>query len=299
MSPGSTFALVKIAVTRWANDFAPSMGAALSYYTLFSVAPLLVIVIALAGLIFGQDVAQAAILEQARSLLGAEGARAMETMLTNAQPRPNSGAIASAVSVVALLIGATSVFSELESDLNRIWKVRLPEKTGVWNFLRGRVLSFGVILTLGFLLLVSLLVSAALAAWGKYWSGWFSDLHLLLEAANFAVSLAVVTVLFAVIYKVMPYTRVRWRDVWIGSTVTAVLFTIGKFLIGLYIGKSAIASGYGAGGALVVLLVWVYYSAQIFLIGAEFTHAYAELHGSRKSAQIPAPSAKLRETRAA
>jgi membrane protein len=285
MNVRSIYELVKAAVSAWSADFAQSMGAALSYYTLFSVAPLLVIVIALAAVLFGQDAAQAAILEQARALLGPEGARAIESMLASAQSKPQHGLIASAASVVALLIGATSVFSELETDLNRIWGVANKRKPGLWSFLRGRVLSFGVILALGFLVMVSLVMSAALAAWGKYWSSWFGDFHLLLEGANLALSFVVTAVLFALIYKLMPMVHVRWRDVWIGSAVTAALFMVGKSLIGLYIGKSAIASAYGAGGALVALLVWVYYSAQIFLLGAEFTHIYAERHDPRANAR--------------
>jgi membrane protein len=282
MSFKSVFDLMKSAVMSWVDDFAPSMGAALAYYTVFSVAPLLILVIALAALIFGHEAAQTGILEQARGLLGDQGAAAIEVMLTNAQ-KPKQGTIATVLGIIALLIGATSVFAELEGDLNRIWKVKPQKQSGVWNFLRGRVLSIGLILTVGFLLLVSLLVSAALAAWGKYWSGWFGEMELLLHAANFVVSLAVITVLFAIIYKMLPHTRVRWRDVWIGALVTATLFGLGKFLIGLYIGTSAIASSYGAAGALVVLLVWVYYSAQIFLIGAEFTHAYAARRDLRPS----------------
>ena len=276
MQARAIYALVKSAVSEWSADFAQSMGAALSYYTLFSVAPLLVIVIAVAGALFGQDAAHAAILDQARALLGAEGARAIETMLASAQSKSQHGLIASLASVVALLIGATSVFSELETDLNRIWGVESKRKPGLWSFIRGRVLSFGVILALAFLVLVSLALSAALAAWGGFWSSWFGDLHFLLECANFALSFIVIMLLFALIYKLMPKTHVRWRDVGIGSAVTAALFMVGKSLIGIYIGKSAIASAYGAGGALVALLVWVYYSAQIFLLGAEFTHAYAQ-----------------------
>ena len=274
------FRLAKTAVHAWSEDFAPSMGAALAYYTVFSVAPLLLIAIALSALIFGHDAAQAGILEEARRLLGDQGATAIEAMLNNAQ-KPAQGTIAGVLGVIALLIGSTTVFAELESDMNRIWKVKPEKKSGVWSFVRGRVLSIGLILAVGFLLLVSLVVSALLAAWGKYWSAWFGGLQILLEVANSALSLAVVTVLFAIIYKMLPHAHVRWRDVWIGAAVTAVLFTLGKFLIGLYIGTSAVASSYGAAGALVILLVWVYYSAQIFLIGAEFTHAYAMSHKPR------------------
>ena len=277
MKLSSILSLVKTAVISWIQDFAPSMGAALAYYTVFSVAPLLVIVIAVVALIFGQQGAQAEILDQVRTVLGPEASKAIEVMLVNAQ-RPKEGIIASLVGIVALLIGATTVFAELQSDLNRVWKVKPDKKSGVWSFIRARILSFGLVIALGFVLLVSLLVSAALAALGRHWTGWFGDMHLLLEAANMLVSLAVITTLFAIVYKVLPSAKVRWRDVWIGSLVTAVLFVVGKYLIGLYIGTTAIASGYGAAGALVVLLVWVYYSAQIFLIGAEFTHAYAASH---------------------
>jgi membrane protein len=284
----SAFDLIRTAVSSWLEDFAPSMGAALAYYTVFSVAPLLVIVIAVAALIFGQEAAQAGIMEQARGLLGSEGATAIEAMLANAQ-RPKEGVVASILGVAALLIGATTVFAELESNLNRIWKVARRQESGLWSFVRGRILSVGMILAIGFLLLVSLIVSAGLAAWGKYWGGWFGGIEILLNAANFIFSLAVVTVLFAIIYKMLPHAEVQWRDVWIGAAVTAVLFTFGKFLIGLYIGKSAVASSYGAAGALVILLVWVYYSAQIFLIGAEFTHAYA----NRRSSPGPAPEQRF------
>lgn len=285
------FHLVRAAISSWVADFAPSMGAALAYYTAFSVAPLLVIVIAVAALVFGQDAAQAAILEQARELLGPQGVAAIESMLASAQ-QPKQGVIASIVGIVALLVGATTVFAELESDLNRIWKVTSKKRPGLWGFLRARILSIGMILAIGFLLLVSLIISAGLAAWAKYWSPWFGEWELVLQAANFVVSMAVVTVLFATIYKVLPRTRIEWRDVWVGAAVTALLFTCGKFLIGLYIGKSGMASAYGAAGALVVLLVWVYYSAQIFLIGAEFTREYASSHSSLRN---PEPATRQKE----
>jgi YihY family inner membrane protein len=270
--------LAKTAAVRWNEDFASSMGAALAYYTVFSIAPLLVIVIAIAAVAFGHDAAQQEILVQARDMLGAQGASVLEAMLKKAQ-RPRDGTIASALSIVALIFGAVGVFNELESDLNRIWKLTAHKPSGIWGLVRARMLSFGMIIAIGFLLLVSLLVSAALAAWARYWAAWFADIQVILRAANFAVSLAVVTVLFAMIYKFLPRTHVRWKDVWIGAAVTALLFTIGKFVIGLYLGSSIAVSSYGAAGALAILLLWVYYSAQIFLLGAEFTKAYADRHG--------------------
>lgn len=293
----SLFGLAKAAFANWKNDYAPSMGAALAYYTVFSIAPLLVIVIAVAALIFGQDAAHAAIMDQARGLIGENGAKAIEGMLASAQ-KPKQGMIASGLGIVALLIGATTVFAELETNLNRIWKVEADEGSGIWHFIRTRLLSFGMVLAIGFLLIVSLVVSAGIAAWGKYWSGWFGAMEALLHVANFLVSVAIVTVLFAIIYKLMPRVTIRWRDVWIGALVTSLLFSLGKFLIGLYIGKSGVESSYGAAGALVVLLVWVYYSAQTFLLGAEFTRVYAESHGSRKTLKSGAASTDKIPTRA-
>ena len=280
MQPKSLFELTKAAFKGWGNDYAPSMGAALAYYTLFSMAPLLIIVIAVAALIFGQDAAHVAIMDQARGMIGENGARAIEGMLISAQ-QPKQGMLAGTLGILAVFIGATSVFAELETSLNRIWKVEPEKGTGLWNFMRKRLLSFGMVLAIGFLLIVSLVVSAAIALWGKFWSGWFEGMEALLHAINFLVSVSVITVLFAMIYRFMPRVSIRWRDVWIGAFVTSLLFSLGKFLIGLYIGKSGVESSYGAAGALVVLLVWVYYSAQIFLLGAEFTKVYAENHGSR------------------
>ncbi len=277
----SLFRLFKTAIANWQADHAPSMGAALSYYTVFSIAPLLLIVIAVAALIYGQDIAQAALMDEARGLIGENGARALEGMLASAQ-KPKQGLVASVLGVVALIVGATTVFSEIESDLNRIWKAEPDTRSGWWHFIHTRLLSFGLILAIGFLLIVSLVVSAAISLWGKYWSSWFGGMEALLHVANFLVSVAIITVLFAMIYKLMPRVDIRWRDVWVGAFATSVLFSLGKFLIGLYIGKSGVESSYGAAGALVVLLLWVYYSAQIFFLGAEFTKVYAESHGSRK-----------------
>jgi membrane protein len=273
--------LVKQSVMSWMNDYAPSMGAALSYYTLFSLAPLLLLVIAVAGLVFNADVARGEVLAQLGGLIGTEGSVAIEGLLNGAS-RPTQSLIASVISIVTLIVGATSVFAELQSDLDRIWRAPAAVRpSGVWGLLRTRLLSFGLILSIGFLLLVSLIVSAALAAFGKWYGAWFPGWVITLQIMNQVVSLAFVTVLFAIMYRVLPSVHVAWQDVWRGAFVTAVLFTIGKFLIGLYLGKAEVTSGFGAAGAIVVLLVWVFYSAQIFLLGAEFTWLYAHSQGSR------------------
>ena len=273
--------MVKTAVTAWVDDYAPSMGAALSYYTLFSLAPLLLIVIAVAGMWFGRDAAQGAVLAQLGGIMGAEGALAVEGMLKVAR-EPAKGVLATVIGVIALLVGATAIFAELQSALDRIWREPAPkQESGIWYLLRTRLLSFGLVLGLGFLLMVSLVVSAALAALGQWWGSWIQGWDVLLEALNFAVALTIFTVLFAMIYKIMPRARISWRDVWTGAAVTALLFTTGKVLVGLYLGQSALASGFGAAGSLVVLVAWVYYSAQIFLLGAEYTWVFANRRGSR------------------
>jgi membrane protein len=273
--------LITRSVSAWMDDYAPSMGAAIAYYTLFSIAPLLVIVIAISGVVFGAEAAQNAIVAQLEGLIGHEGAVAIQGLIRSAS-EPGRGATAAIVGAVTLFIGATSVFAELQSALDRIWEVPAGKKaSGIWQLIRQRLLSFGMILVLGLLMLVSLVVSAALAAFGRWWGAFFGDWETMLHAVNLFVSFAVVTGLFAAIYKIMPRAEIAWRDVWIGAVVTALLFTIGKFLIGLYLGKSGVTSGFGAAGSMVVLLVWVYYSAQIFLLGAEFTWVYAHASGSR------------------
>ncbi len=279
--------MIKAAVKAWVDDYAPSMGAALSYYTLFSLAPLLVIVIAVAGMVFGQEAAQGEIVAQLQGVMGEEGAVAVEGMLKAAR-EPAKGVVATIVGIVVLLVGATAIFAELQSALDRIWRVpAAKEASGIWHLLRTRLLSFGLVLGLGFLLVVSLVVSAALAALGKWWGGWFAGWEVLLEFLNFAVSFGIFTLLFAMIYKIMPRANISWGDVWTGAAVTALLFTIGKVLIGLYLGKSGLASGFGAAGSLVVLVAWVYYSAQIFLLGAEYTWLYANRCGSRAQTSAP------------
>lgn len=281
--------LIKAAVKAWMADYAPSMGAALSYYTLFSIAPLLIVVIAVAGMVFGREAAQGEIVAQLRGVMGEEGAVAVEGLL-KATREPAQGMIATIVGIATLLLGSTAIFGELQSALDRIWRVPAAKKEpGFWHLLRTRLLSFGLVLGLGFLVIVSLVVSAALAALGKWWGAWFEGWDVFLEILNFAVSFGIFTLLFAMIYKIMPRAKIPWGDVWTGAAVTALLFTIGKVLIGLYLGKSSLASGFGAAGSLVVLLVWVYYSAQIFLLGAEYTWVYAQQHGSRAQKPPPAP----------
>ena len=283
MSPSALFDLFKQAFLSWKNDYAPSMGAALAYYTIFSVAPLLLIVISVAGLVFGRDAARGEIFAQLSGLMGAQGALAVQGML-EAVNKPMEGIVATVVGVSILVIGATTVFGELQDAMDRIWRAPArDDSSGVWSIVRVRLLSFSMVMGIGFLLMVSLIASAALAALGKWWAPMFGGWATLAQAVNFAFSFAMVTVVFAMIYKLMPRVKVEWRDVWTGAAVTALLFTVGKHLIGLYIGKSSVASGYGAAGSLVVVLVWVYYSAQIFLLGAEFTWVYAQKFGSLKN----------------
>jgi len=285
--------LVKTAASSWVDDYAQSMGAALAYYTMFSIAPLLLIVISIAGLIFGVEAARGEIFGQLQGLMGEQGALAIQGLLESAS-EPSKSVTATIIGVALLLVGATTVFGELQDALDRIW--RAPERdrgAGIWGLLRARLLSFGMILGIGFLLMVSLVSSAALSALGKWWGPIFGGWELLAQAINLLLSFALTTAVFALIYKIMPRVKIAWHDVWIGAVVTALLFTIGKFLIGLYIGKSSIASGFGAAGSLVVVLVWVYYSAQIFLMGAEFTWAYSHAFGSRKG-QWPQEAAAAR-----
>lgn len=289
--------LVKEAAASWVDDDAPSMGAALAYYTVFSVAPLLLIVIAVAGLLFGREAARGEILGQLGGLLGPDNARLVQELLDSVN-RPGTGLLATAFGLVVLLIGATTVFAELQSALDRIWRApERPPGQGPWALLRTRLLSLGMVMGLGFLLMVSLVVSAALSALGKWWSAWFSEgAMLVLEWLNAGVSLVLLSAIFAMIYKWMPRVRVAWRDVIVGAVITALLFTLGKTLIGLYIGRSGVASAFGAAASLVVLLVWVYWSAQIFLLGAEFTWVWANRCGSRKGSHGdgPLPPARLR-----
>ena len=273
--------LVKSAATSWIDDYAPSMGAALAYYTAFSLAPVLILVIAVAGLAFGADAARGEIVAQLRGLLGEQGAKAIEELLASAS-KPGSGAVASAIGFVTLLLGATSVFAELQSDLDRVWRApAIKQASGFIALLRARVLSFGMVIAMGFLLLVSLVFGAAISAAGKWGNTLLPGSALILQVVNLAVGFGITVVLFATAYRVLPRARIAWSDVWIGAVVTATLFTLGKYLIGLYMGLASVSSGFGAAGSLIAVLVWVYYSTQIFLLGAEFTWVFAHRKGSR------------------
>ena len=276
------FGVMKKALAAWSDDYAPSMGAALSYYTLFSITPLLVIVIAIAGFFFGDDAVRGEIFIQLNGLIGADGARTVEQMLQSVS-KPEEGAIAALVSFGVLALGATTVLGELQNDLDRIWRAPTAKKVGgVRGFARSRLLSLALILTIAFLLIVSLVFSAVISAIGKWWGAWFGGWEMLAHAIDLVASFGLMTLLFALIYKIVPRVHIHWHDVWVGAAVTAMLFAIGKVLIGLYLGRSGVTSGFGAAGSLVLLMVWVYYTAQIFLIGAEFTWVYAHEFGSRR-----------------
>lgn len=280
--------LAKQSVTAWIDDRASSMGAAIAFYTVFSLAPLLLISIAIAGLVFGEEAARNAIVEQLGGMVGDTGAAGIQTVLEAARD-PEGGVIATVVSTLTLIVGATTVFAELQTDLDIVWKVPPDkQKTGISGLVRARLLSLGIVLGVGFLLIVSLILNAALAALGEWWGGWFGNWELTLQAVNFLVSFVVITGLFAMIFKILPSVPIAWDDVWIGAAVTSLLFSIGKFLIGLYIGKSALASGFGAAGTFIVVIVWVYYSSLVFLLGAEFTHVYAHGAGSKAGEAAPA-----------
>jgi membrane protein len=288
--------LLRQTVLSWLANDAPSMGAALAYYTLFSLAPLMLIVVSVAGMLFGADAARGEIEAQLASLMGAAGARAVQDLLASVR-QPAQGSLATGLGLLLLLLGATSVFAELQNALDRIWHAEASWHAGAWlTLVRTRLLAFGLILAIAFLLLVSLLFSAALALLG-HWLGPVLGLwSTLADLCNALAAFALLTALFALIYKMMPRARVQWRDVWIGALFTSTLFSFGRYLIGLYIGRSGIVSGFGAAGSLVAILLWVYYSAQIFLLGAQFTWVYATTCGSRKPKDLHEPPAPASST---
>jgi membrane protein len=267
--------ILKTTFASWNKHEAPRLGAALAFYTILSLSPLVIIVVAVGGLMFSRSTAQTHILNQVQGMIGPDGGKAVQAMLANAQ-KPSAGVLGTIVGLLSLLFGASGVFTELRSALNLIWGVKQEETSGIWQLLRERFFSFGMVLSIGFLLLVSLVLSTVLAAIGKFFGGLLPVPSLVLEAINFLVSYVGVAALFVLIFRFVPEAKVRLNKVWLGACVTAILFTIGKTLIGLYLGKTSVGSTYGAAGSVIVVIVWVYYSAQIFFFGAEFTHAYAE-----------------------
>ncbi len=274
--------LAKDAALAWNDDGAASMGAAIAFYTIFSIAPLLIIAMAVAGFFFGADAAQGHVYAQARSLVGEEGALVLQALVESAS-QPAESIFATVTGLAVMALGATGVFAELQGAMDRIWQVPASkQQSGFWYMIRRRLFTFGMVLGVAFVLLVSLIVSALISALESLWSpAAGGGPEIILQMVNFAVSFVIVAGLFALIFKLLPRVSVAWGDVVIGAAATALLFNIGKFLIGLYIGKSGVVSGFGAAGTLIALLLWVYYSAQIFLLGAEFTWVYAKHYGSQ------------------
>lgn len=271
--------LIREAAVDWMDDKASQLGAAMAFYSVLSIAPLLVITIAIASFVYDEADAKHQIASQMQELMGPEGAEAVTSLIENAQ-KPRTGTIAALLGLATLLFGASGVFGQLQDAMNTIWEVE-PKPLGFWGYLRARFLSFTMVLGTGFLLLASLVLSAWLSSMSDLLAAQLGGLATLTHIANVVISFAVITVLFALIFRVLPDTNVAWRDVWVGAIVTALLFTIGKYLIGLYLGTSSVGSAYGAAGSLVVLVVWIYYSAQILFFGAELTQVYARRYGSR------------------
>jgi membrane protein len=268
----------------WLDHEGPRLAASLSLYSLLSLAPLVILTIAMAALVFGRSAAQQALVDQVREVMGGDGARTVQTVIEHGK-EPHAGGVASLIGIIILIVGASSVFGELQSALNKIWDVKPPPNAGVLTLIKSRLWSFALVLGFGFLLLVSLLFSTALAAFGHFFSAHLSLPTALLVVANAVVSFAGIFVLIALILRYVPDVRLRWRDVWPGALATALLFTIGKALLGLYLGKTAVGSPYGAAGSMVVVILWVYYSAMIFYFGAEFTRVRA-----RRAAQRGQPA---------
>lgn len=283
------------AIKGWSKDDVPRLGASLAYYTLFAVSPILIIVIAIAGTVYGPDAVRGQIVGEISGLIGRQGAEAIQALLQGAH-RDTTGTLAVIIGTATLIIAASGAFLELQHALNTIFRVKTdPKKSGIERLLLSRIRSFGLVVSIGFLLLVSLIVSAALAALGSRIQRSVGGGETLLQISNLIITLGVMTLLFGLIYRLLPDVRLAWRDVWIGAFVTSLLFSIGKLLIGLYLGHSSVASSYGAAGSVVVLLVWVYYSAQVILLGAEFTRVYAE----RSNGHAPAPNELARRDPAA
>jgi len=280
---------VKDVVSQWIEDQPFQLAAALSYYTLFSLAPLLIIAISVAALAFGREAAQNQIVETIQGMIGKESAQAVQEMIQHAGNKTTTGIISTVVGIIALLFGAGGVVGQLQTSLNTIWGVVAKSGQGVWGFIRQRFVSFAMVLAIGFLLLVSLVITALVTGLTKYAGNLIGGAALVAHAVDILLSFTFVTILFAMIYKFLPDVRIQWRDVAVGAALTSFLFTIGKFFIGLYLGSSGVASAYGAAGSLITVLLWVYYSALIFFLGAEFTQVYASQYGS---GVVPAKNAE-------
>jgi membrane protein len=276
--------VVHESAVKWWSDNALRLGASLSFYTAFALSPVLIIVIAVAGVVFGEQQVQHALMEEIGSLVGPASAEAIQSMLASARP-PGHGLLATAISIVTVLVLATGVFIEMQDGLNTIWKSPTQKGSGLWRFLKDRVLSFLMIVGMGFLLLVSLVVDALLGAVGRYLANFLPASAGILYLLNFVMSVVVVTVLFGMIFRLLPSAVIAWKDVWIGAAVTTGLFTIGKFLIGVYLSKAGVTSAYGAASSLMVILLWVYYSSLIFYFGGEFTYIYARKYGSTRATE--------------
>ena len=280
MKPKSLWKLLKTIVIKWLDDDPFQSAAALSYYTLFSLAPLLIISIAVAGFVFGHEAAHNQIVMTIQGLVGWESAEAVQAMIQSASNRPESGMVSSLIGGIVLLFGAGGVVGQLQTSLNAIWGVKAQSHSGVREFIRRRFISFAMVLAVGFLLLVSLTISALISGAAQFMGGLIGEAALIAHVLDILLSFGFITLLFATIYKLLPDVQIQWNDVLTGAAMTSILFTIGKSLIGLYLGSSAITSIYGAAGSIITVLLWVYYSALIFLLGAEFTQVYAGMYGS-------------------
>lgn len=280
MQRKSIWQFLKTTINEWVEAEPFQLAAALSYYTLFSLAPLLLIAIGVAGLVFGREAAQNQIVETLQGMIGQDSAKAVQEMIQASSEKPKTGLLSTVVGFVALLFGAGGVVGQLQTSLNKMWEVTPKPGQGIWGFLRQRFFSFAMVLAIGFLLLVSLVVTAVLSSFTSMLSSFLGDATFVAHAIDILVSFGFVTLLFALIYKYVPDVEIQWRDVWVGAALTSILFTIGKYLIGLYIGTSGVGSTFGAAGSLITILVWVYYSSLIFFLGAEFTRVYATQYGS-------------------
>jgi membrane protein len=280
MQRKSIWQLLKTTIKEWVEAEPFQLAAALSYYTLFSLAPLLLIAIGVAGFVFGREAAQNQIVETLQGMIGQDSATTVQEMIQASNEKPKTGMISTVIGFVALLFGAGGVVGQLQTSLNKIWEVTPKPGQGIWGFIRQRFFSFAMVLSIGFLLLVSLVVTAVLSSFTGMLSSLLGDATFVAHAIDILVSFGFVTLLFALIYKYVPDVEIEWRDVWVGAALTAILFTVGKYLIGLYIGTSGVSSTFGAAGSLITILVWVYYSSLIFFLGAEFTRVYATQYGS-------------------